>query len=105
MGEFFQGMGMEAAGTSVVLVLLVSILGLVMRSIVKGDLVTRAQHERELADKDAQIASWREVASTESARADVVTEQNTQLINGSRTALDVIEALRSVAQQRAGEAT
>lgn len=55
-------------------------------------------------DKDAQIAAWREVAATESLRADVVTQQNTELISGAHTAVDVIKALRSVAEQRAQEA-
>lgn len=80
-----------------------SFLGLaaiVIVLIVRGHLVPGNTHDKALADKDAQIAKAWEVAAAEGARADVLQEQNAALINGSRTALDVIEALRKVAESR-----
>lgn len=73
---------------------------LVIFLIVRGHLVPGNVHDKALADKDAQIAKAWEVAAAEGARADVLQEQNAALINGSRTALDVIEALRKVAESR-----
>jgi hypothetical protein len=73
---------------------------LVIVLIVRGHLVPGNVHDKALADKDAQITKAWEVAAAEGARADVLQEQNAALINGSRTALDVIEALRKVAESR-----
>lgn len=104
MAEFFAGLGVEAAAQITFTGMLLTILGLVIRAIVKGDLITKTQHDREMGDLRAQLTKAWEVASAESARADVVSDQNAQLIVGSKTALDAIEALRAVAQQRALEA-
>lgn len=80
----------------------IGLASIVIVLIVRGNLVPGNIVDKALADKDAQIAKAWEVATAEGARADVLQEQNAALINGSRTALDVIEALRKVAESRGG---
>ena len=125
MTDFFSGIGAEVVGVTAVVTMLVGILGLFLRSIVKGDLVTRAQHEREMqamtathstlvTSKDAEFDrmvtlkdgtierikgekdDWRDAYRASDARGDVLAEQVKELVHEHRTFTRFMEALAEV---------
>lgn len=85
-----------------VIVVLLGVIGLVLRSIVKGDLVPRAQMDQMLADKDRQIAAQGktlEVAATVntelSGAVKTLTESVEDFSQATKMQVHLAEALRS----------
>lgn len=78
------------AGTLVVLAILLLYFGW---------LVPKRQHERELADRDRQIESLKELLKTEQGISAEVSKQNTALLPGANLATHIAEAIHEAARQ------
>lgn len=114
MTEFLAGVGAEVVGATALGGMLVAIIGLVLRSLVNGDLITRSQHEREMTAADKKYADmvelknatierllgekndWRDTAHTSDARGDVLAEQVKELVSEHRTFSHFMESMRDV---------
>lgn len=115
MTDFLAGLGVEAAAQITFTGMLLAILGLVIRAIVKGDLITQAQHDREMSAaaaelarvieaKDAELArttsdrnDWREAYRASDARGDVTDRQVDQLVDQGKTFIHLLDSLRAEA--------
>lgn len=69
------------------------LLGIVILSIVLGRLIPVRTAERELADRDAQIASWKAAYEAERQRGEVQAEHLGELMELSRTTVAIVQAL------------
>ncbi|OZC62368.1 hypothetical protein CH267_02185 [Rhodococcus sp. 06-621-2] len=85
------GLGEIGAGALVVLVVLL---------LLSGRLITKAQHDREMAAKDKQIDKLYELLDTEQGISSEVSKQNTALLPGANLATHIAEALHEIADKQ-----
>lgn len=79
-----------------------ALLLLAVLLIFRGDVVPRRTVERELAAKDAEIATWRKAYETEGEQSRVLTETNRVLsVEVGATVTKVMDALQERSQRGA----
>ena len=79
-----------------------TLLLLAVLLVFRGDVVPRRTIERELASKDAEIATWRRACETEGEQNKVLTETNRVLsIEVGATVTKVMDALQERSQRGA----
>lgn len=86
-----SGLGEIGAGALLVLVILL---------LLSGRLITKAQHDREIAAKDKQIDKLYELLDTEQGISSEVSKQNTALLPGANLANHIAEALHEIADKQ-----
>lgn len=72
------------------------LLAIFVLSILRGWLKPKADLDRMERDRD----HWREAHTTVTAALTVLSQQNTQLLDGSRTTVDLLRALTAATTQR-----
>lgn len=73
------------------------LLAVVVLMILRGALVPRRVHDDRMADKDAQIQSWRDAYLKEAETVDVQRGHITVLLQATQTTRHVLEALPKAA--------
>jgi hypothetical protein len=93
MSEFLGSLAIGELGAG-------SLLAIVVLMLFFGKLITKAQHDREMADKDKQIAFHIEAGAAKDATIALQANQITQLVTAVDTSTHAMEALQQVAATR-----
>lgn len=93
MQEVLGGLALGDLGAGALVVLVVLLL-------LSGRLITKAQHDREIAAKDKQIDKLYELLDTEQGISSEVSKQNTALLPGANLATHIAEALHEIADKQ-----
>ena len=93
MQEVLGGLALGDLGAGALVVLVVLLL-------LSGRLITKAQHDREMAAKDKQIDKLYELLDTEQGISSEVSKQNTALLPGANLATHIAEALHEIADKQ-----
>ncbi|GGG04028.1 hypothetical protein GCM10007304_17710 [Rhodococcoides trifolii] len=93
MSEFLGSLAIGEVGAGTLVVIAVLMLYF-------GKLVTKAQHDRELADRDKQIAAHIEAGAAKDATIAEQATQITKLVESVSTSTHAIEAMQQLAVTR-----
>lgn len=93
MAEFVAAVPLGDVGAGALVVLIVLML-------LSGRLITKAQHDREMAAKDKQIDKLYELFGIEQGISSEVSKQNTALLPGTNLANHIAEALHEIANKQ-----